>query len=118
MDQSPTRHRVLSEIQPEMVKASLRKSENDDFAREIGRCLDFARRSVGWTLDQLASELPPPEKAEKRDPRQVQRWIDGKEHCQLAVVFAVECLRGPFVEALARLAGCFQIETTIRRRTA
>lgn len=85
---------------------------------EIGACLDFARRSVGWTLDQLASELPPPPKAEKRDPRQVQRWMDGTEHCQIAVVFKVEALREPFVIALARLSQAFEEEITLRRRRA
>ncbi len=108
-------HRVLPEKASAMVGAVLRKSDSEDFLAEIGGCLDFARRSVGWTLDQLACELPPPAGKEKRDPRQVQRWIEGDERCQLDVVFAVECLRGPFVIALARLAEC-DVETTVRIR--
>lgn len=109
------RHRVLPEKANAMVGAVLRKPESDDYLAEIGACLDFARRSVGWTLDQLAGELPPPPRKEKRDPRQVQRWIEGDERCQVDVVFAVECLRGPFVVALARLADC-EIETVVRIR--
>ena len=119
---NPTRarHRVIAEIEPEMLRADLRKAESRDLTRELGDCLDFARRYVGWNLDQLASNLPAPTGTDKRDPRQVQRWIDGKERCQVDVVFAVEELRGPFVLALARLAECFEEETTLRmkRRTA
>lgn len=110
------RHRVLPERTDGQLKTDLRKAEPDDFMAEIGRCLDVARRANGWNLDQLACKLPPPEKADKRDPRQVQRWIDGKERCQLDVVFAVPALREPFVIALARLADCFDIETVVRSR--
>jgi hypothetical protein len=110
--------RVIPEMHPEMLSANLRKPETDGFAREIGRCLDFARRANGWTLDELATKLPAPENAEKRDPRQVQRWIDGKERCQLDVVFAVQQLRGPFVIALAQLAECEVVTTISVKRSA
>lgn len=114
-------HRVIAEIEPPMQKANLRKAEtaqeHDDLGSEIGACLDAARRELRWTLDELAGKLPPPKDAEKRDPRQVQRWIDGKERVQMDVVFKVPELREPFVIELARLAQC-EVETTvtIRRR--
>lgn len=101
--------RVIPETRPEMLKANLRKPENVDFLAQIGGCLDCARRDVGWTLEQLAAEL-------KRDARQVRRWIDGSERCQVDVVFCVECLRGPFVIALARLADCCEITTVVTIR--
>lgn len=105
-------HRVIPEIDRPMLKADLRKAESDDSLKELGECLDFARRSARWTLDQLAANMPPPPGSEKRDPRQVQRWIDGKERTQVDTVFAVPELRQPFVIALAKLAEC-DVETTV-----
>jgi hypothetical protein len=93
-----------------MAKADLRKTENVTKQADIGACLDFARNYVGWTLDRLATEL-------KRDPRQVRRWIANEENLQLAVVFAVAELRGPFVIAMARLADC-EVDTVVRVRIA
>ena len=105
------RHRVISEMQPEMLKADLRKPENRRFWAETGSCLDEARRVVGWSLDQLAGEVG-------RDARQVRRWMAGEEQTQIAAVFAVEVLRQPFVIALAKLAQC-EVITEIRvRRSA
>lgn len=107
-------------MRPKQAKADLRKAESEpadtDLAEEIGLCLDYARRFVGWNLDELANRLPPPPGSEKRDPRQVQRWIEGKERTQLDVVFAVDELRAPFVVALAKLAPECEIETTVRIR--
>ena len=73
--------------------------------KAVGQCLLRATPKA-WTLDNLADKL-------RRDPRQVQRWIDGKEQTQVATVFAVEELRKPFVVELAKLAEC-EIETTVR----
>lgn len=91
-----------------MQKAVLPKSEKREFWPELGACLDFARRSVGWTVDQLAAEL-------QRDSKQVGRWLRGEERTQVDAVFAVECLRMPFVIALAKLAKC-DVRTTIEIR--
>jgi ribosome-binding protein aMBF1 (putative translation factor) len=101
-------HRVIGEKRPRMLKADLPKGETVDFLAEIGRCLDFARRMAGWTVDQLAREL-------ERDSKQVARWMRGEERTQVDVVFGVKELRGPFVIALAELADC-EIETTVRIR--
>jgi glutathione S-transferase len=103
-------HRVISEIQPEMAKANLRKAESADALKDIGECLDDARAELKWTLDRLAAELG-------RDPRQVRRWIAGDERTQVDVVFAVTELRAPFVVALAKLAQC-EVTTTIAVRRA
>lgn len=99
-----------------MAKAEVRKTDSPDSLKEFGECLDFARRYVGWTLDELANKLPPPTGSVRRDPRQVARWIRGEDPTPLAVVFKVEALRLPFVIALARLVDCCEEETTIRFR--
>lgn len=113
------RHRVIPETRPRPAKANLRKPESDDSLKELGECLDFARRSVGWTIDELAGKLPPPSGKEKRDAGQVQRWIDGAERTQVDVVFQVEALRQPFVIALAKLAECDVVTTiSMPRRSA
>lgn len=91
-----------------MVKADLPKRENRSNLAEIGACLDFARRFVGWTVDQLASEL-------ERDSKQVARWIRGEERTQVDVVMSVPALQQPFVVALAKHAKC-EVETTVRMR--
>lgn len=91
-----------------MLKADLPKGENRSNLEAIGRCLDFARRFVGWTVDQLAAEL-------ERDSKQVARWIRGEERTQVDVVMGVQELRQPFVVALAKHADC-EVETTVRIR--
>jgi ribosome-binding protein aMBF1 (putative translation factor) len=100
--------RVIPEKASAMAKAEVRKAENDEIQAEIGGCLDYARREVGWTLDQLAAELG-------RDPRQIRRWIAGEETLQMHVAWKVQALRQPFVIALAKLAAC-AIEVVIRAR--
>lgn len=101
--------RVIGETHPKMLKASLPKRESADSLKELGECLDFARRSVGWTVDQLSREL-------ERDSKQVARWMRGEERTQVDAVLTVEPLRAPFVIALARLAKCCEEETTLRFR--
>jgi hypothetical protein len=108
--------RVLPETAGRSAKADLRKTESEPIAEQIGACLDDARCELKWTLDELAGKLPPPPKKEKRDPRQVQRWIEGAETCQVHVVFAVKELRAPFVEALARLSDAFEEHRTFKRK--
>jgi hypothetical protein len=105
--------RVIPEIKRGMLPGRLRKAEIVPLMAQIGACLDFARRYLGWTLDELAAHLPAPKKGEARDPRQVQRWIDGTERCQMDVVFGVEALRAPFVVALAKMAPRAVIRTVI-----
>lgn len=89
-----------------MAKADLPKGESADALKELGACLDAARREVGWTVDRLSQEL-------QRDSKQVARWMRGEERTQVDAVFAVEPLRKPFVIALAKLAEC-EIETVVR----
>jgi ribosome-binding protein aMBF1 (putative translation factor) len=101
--------RVVPEKRPEMVKAVLRKPDKHVSSAQIGACLEAARHAAGWNLDQLAHALD-------KDPRQVQRWIDGKEHAQIVAVFNVPELQAPFVIALAALAPGCDIVTTISIR--
>jgi hypothetical protein len=104
-------HRVIREKRSRMAKAVLPKGENVEFRsglRDLGGCLDFARRYVGWNIDQLADAL-------HRDSKQVARWIRGEERTQVDVVLGVRQLHGPFVIALAQLRSDeVVIETTIR----
>lgn len=101
---------VIADLKPAMLKGQVRKP---DALKEIGECLDFARRSVGWTVDRLARELPPAPGSGTRDPRQVARWIRGEDPTPLAVIFAVQALRAPFTIALARLSGACEESTTL-----
>ena len=106
-ERQSARHRVIGETPTKMLKAHLPKGESDDALKEIGECLDFARRDAGWTVDQLAREL-------KRDAKQIARWMRGEERTQIDTVFKVPQLRKPFVIALARLVGECEEETTLR----
>ena len=99
--------RVIPEMRPVMVKATVRKREVEPV--DIGFCLDVARRKVGWNLDELAHALG-------KDARQVRRWISGDERTQMDVVFSVEQLRAPFVVALAELSGLDVVTTIAVRR--
>jgi ribosome-binding protein aMBF1 (putative translation factor) len=105
-------HRVIAKNRRSMAKAGLVKPKNDektrDSLRDLGGCLDFARRYLGWTVDQLAAEL-------SRTPQQIGAWIRGEERCQVDAVMCVRQLHGPFVIALAQLRSDeVVIETTIR----
>ncbi len=108
---SVSSHRVIGESRPAMLKVALPKRENAEFQAQNGACLDYSRRSVGWTIEQLAAEL-------HRDPKQIARWIRGEENTQLHVVFGVQPLRGPFVIALAQLADCEVVTTISVKRSA
>lgn len=102
--------RAIGETKPKMLKADLPKGESADALKEIGECLDFARREVGWTVDRLAMELG-------KDSKQIARWMRGEERTQIDTVFKVKALRAPFVVALARLAQeDFEEELILRRR--
>lgn len=95
-----------------MASAALRNPENDGqqaVRLAVGRAIERAYQSLGWTLDQLAGELD-------RDPRQVRRWMDGAENAQLHVLFSVVVLRGPLVVELARLCEDVAVRTVIELR--
>lgn len=113
---APTAPRVIPEVSRTPAKATLRFPERD-VRRGLGQAIDDARREVGWTLDQLARELPPPDGADHRDDRQVQRWIDGKERAQFDVLFA--CSDTRFVQALyehlAPLSRVYERVVSVRR---
>jgi hypothetical protein len=104
-------HRVIGEKRPSMLKVDLPSGEKGQKLKQIGGCLDFARRYIGWTVQQLAAAL-------ERDEKQVARWMRGEERTQVDVVLCVPQLHGPFVIALARLdnKGVIEVETTIRIR--
>ena len=95
---SVSRHRVLPETRPAMLKGTLRNPETDDLRADIGRCLQRAANGLDWSLKELAGAL-------QRDERQVARWLNGQERVQVDVVFAVEALRQPFALQMSKLAG-------------
>lgn len=93
-----------------MAKADLRKAEM--WRERIGQAVERARLLRGWSLKELADHVG-------RDERQIARWIAGTERPQWDALFAVESLRGPFVIALAEVAGDIEVTTHITlRRTA
>lgn len=106
---SPDRaHRLLSEIGPARpAKADLKNLENHKAA--IGRCVEHARKSLGWSQKELADAL-----GADRDVAQVSRWESGKERPQFDVLWAVEALRGPLVIQLAGLSQEIEVVTEIR----
>ena len=93
-----SRHRELSEIEPRMIRAELRKAESRDFRVETGACLQRAASLLGWSLKELAAKLG-------RDERQIARWLKGQERVQNDVVLACEELRQPYALQMARAAG-------------
>lgn len=102
-------HRVIPDGPKTMARADLRKPEPADFRAVIGRCIDAARQTLGWNLEQFAGAV-------KRDPRQARRWLDGSERAQFDALWAVEELQGPLVIALAGLVDGIEITTEIRIR--
>lgn len=111
-----TAPRVIPEVNRIPVKAVIRIPEND-VRREIGQAIDGARCECQWTLDELAGHLPAPDGSDRRDERQVQRWIDGKERAQFDVLFA--CTEPQFVKALyehlAPLSRTYERVVSVRR---
>ena len=111
-------HRVIPETRPRMASADLRKAEIADLKAAIGACIERARQRRGWTLDELANALPAPDGADRRDPRQVQRWINATaERPQFDVLFA--CVDDEFTaalfEELAPLSRRYQQVSGLRR---
>jgi hypothetical protein len=106
--------REKAESRKRMARAVLPNQENAAFTAQLaGRAVRRAMELQGWTLDRLALEVG-------KDVRQIGRWIDGSEHAQLDVLFAVEAFRASLVIGLAEQSGVADVETTIRfrRRTA
>jgi hypothetical protein len=123
-------HRELSDARAPMAKAGIRNADLDgvevrkaDFAdlkAAVGARIEIARLTRGWTLDQLAAHLPPPEGRELRDARQVARWITGEDRAQFDILFA--CSDDEFVavlyEQLAPLSRRYQPVVNLLRRPA
>lgn len=110
------RHRLLSENPLGQAKAaskSLRKAENVAQPQWLkwGKCIDEVRGVFRLTLKEFAQEL-------QKEPRQVQRWVEGRERPQLEAVLAVDRFQGPLVIALARSTTGIEVDTVIHiRRT-
>ena len=111
-DSAPVRHRMsLEAVRPTMAKAQIKSLEVRDFRAEIGQAIERAISLAGWTKKEAAGELGV-------EPAQLSRWIAGTERPQLDRLFAVEALRWPLIQMLARLDQQVEIITDIRRRTA
>lgn len=108
-----TAHRVIPETRPVMAKADLKKIEMSNLRPEIGAAIRSARKSLDWTLKELAAWIEDAT-GKRPDDAQLQRWEAGSERPQFDVLFAVVAMRGPLVIALAALAADIRIETVIR----
>lgn len=103
---------LVSETRAQAAKADIRKADTDRYYAALGGCMAEVMGVYGLTLKEFAAEL-------KKDERQLQRQMDGKERPQLEVVFSVDRFRAPLVIALAKLAAGVEVVTEIRvRRTA
>jgi hypothetical protein len=94
-----------------MAKAVLRNAEMEHWQAQVGGAIERVQERSGLSLKEFAAKV-------KRNERQVARWFVGKEHPQLAPIFAVPAFRQLLVVALAELAGeSVEITTaiTIRR---
>lgn len=118
IDSAASRHRILSEItHPAMAKADLKKVEAD-FRKQVGECICRARKTLNWSLKELAEAIKQATGKEP-DPAQLSRWEAGTERPHFDALFAVEKLQGPLVIALASLAAGVAVDTVIHiRRTA
>lgn len=84
-------------------------AEQDEWRVLVGGAIQRAMSMRGWSLKEFAAEV-------QRDPRQVQRWLKGKERPQLDALFAVKSFRQPLLLALAQAAGGDDIEVTTEIR--
>lgn len=118
-DTAVTRHRQSLEVPaPKMAKANLQKLEAD-YRASVGECMARARKTLGWSLQELANEIGQTT-GEARDLSQLGRWEKGKERLQTDVLMALPAFGPQFVIALAQLrSDQIEVVTEIRvRRTA
>lgn len=96
------RHRQSLELpSPKMAKANLQKLEMD-YREGVGHCMALARKTLGWSLQELANEIERVT-GETRDLSQLGRWEKGKERLQTDVLMALPTYGPEFVIALAKL---------------
>ena len=91
-----------------MAKADLTNRENADFRAQIGQAVQRSFSLAGWSIKEASARIG-------KEPAQVSRWIAGTERPQFDALFAVEELRWPLVQCLARLDEQNEVITEIRR---
>lgn len=101
------RHLLSSDVPQRMLKADLRKPEMA-WPALVGAAIQRAISLLGWSLKEFAAAVD-------RDERQCSRWISGAERPQFDVLFAVEALRQPLIQAFSEMVGA-ELEVTIRLR--
>lgn len=100
-----------------MAKAHLQNLEIS-LREAVGRCMGRARKSLGWSLQELATAIETVT-GEPRDLSQLGRWESGKERLQTDVLMSVREFAPQFVIALASLSKDTEVVTEIRvRRSA
>jgi DNA-binding transcriptional regulator YiaG len=106
-------HRLFTENRPQMAKAeTLRKPEVACWREPVGQAIARVQARSGLSLKEFAAAV-------NRDERQVSRWFTGLEHPQLAAIFTVPALRHLLLVALAELLGDdIEIVTQISIRKA
>jgi hypothetical protein len=93
-----------------MAKVDLRAAEIDPHRVALGQCIDRARMSCHWNLDQFTAAIG------KQDARQVARWISGAERPHLDALMSVPEFWREFVIELAKLDPRFEVVSEIRIR--
>ena len=105
---------TLQHLRPRMAKAVLKNLQTPDpLQTDIGTALGCAISVAGITRKEAAGHMAMPES-------QLADWIAGRGYIQTHRVMGVECLRIPFIRALALWAG-LTVRTSIdfdERRTA
>ena len=95
---------------PKMAKANV-NAVDIDWSQQIGRAIQRAVSIVGLSHKEAAAKVGV-------DEAEFSRWLTGVRRPQLDKLLAVEELRWPVIESLARLDERVQVDTLLRRRTA
>jgi hypothetical protein len=111
-------HVLRSDMRPEMAKASLDRVRKADTGvdiepnrRAVGRCLELAAASLGWSLKETATALD-------ADEREVAKWYSGERRLHHDRIIAVPDLYDAFVLQQAALSRRIERETVLRYRQA
>lgn len=101
----PPRHPVL----PDIGKKRMVRIPDITWNARIGTAIQAAVAIVGWSNKEAAAMVGV-------DDAEFGKWLSGGRRPQLDRLFALEALRWPLIQCLAKLDEQNEVETTIRRR--